>query len=141
MTITKIKKATFKHIESELYAYNDTKKEILRLRDEIMNPYNEIIDENIGSNGTEGPGRPTERMATRLLTHKTLRNLEEIIEAIDYAYDLVSDDHRKVIRTKYWGKKRLNWDGVALELSMHRNTAMKLRKEVVMLIADKIGWR
>ncbi len=137
----KIKKATFKHIESELYSYKDTKREIAKLRQEILNPYNDDKDENVGSNGTSEPGRPTERMATRLLTHKTLRNLEEIVEAIDYAYDLVSEDHRKVIYAKYWSNKRLNWDGVALETNMHRNTAMKLRKEVVMLIADKIGWR
>lgn len=142
MTITKIKKATFKHIESELYSYKDTKQEINRLRDEIMNPHDDFPDENIGSNGSPEPGRPTERMATRLLTHKTLRNLEEIIEAIDYAYELVSEDHRKVIRAKYWNKsERLNWDGVALNVDMHKNTAMKLRKEFVLLIADKIGWR
>lgn len=141
LTITKIKKATFKHIESELYSYKETKKEIQRLRQEIMNPYDDDPDENIGSSGTSTPGRPTERMATRLLTHKTLRNLEEIIEAIDYAYNLVSEDHRRVINAKYWSGKRMNWDGVADEVNMHKNTAMKLRKDVVMLIADKIGWR
>lgn len=141
MTTTKIKKETFKLIERELFDYQYTKKEIRKLRDEILNPYNEEPDENIGSNGTSEPGRPTERLATKLMTHKTLRNLEEIIEAIDYAYDLVSEDHKRVIQVKYWSKKRLNWDGVALEVNMHRNTAMRLRKDVVMLIADKIGWR
>ncbi|SDX64726.1 hypothetical protein [Salimicrobium album] len=141
MTVTNIKKATFKHIESELYTYKDTLKEIRKLRQEIINPYDDDVDENVGSNGTSDPGRPTERVATRLLTHRTLRNLEEIIVAIDYAYDLVSEDHRKVIRTKYWSGKRLNWYDVSVQLNMHRNTAMKLRKEVILLIADKIGWR
>ena len=40
MTTTKLKKATFKHIESELYSYKDTKREmitaIFRLNDFVM---------------------------------------------------------------------------------------------------------
>ncbi|MCT1575684.1 transcriptional regulator [Oceanobacillus kimchii] len=138
-----IKKATFKHIESELYAYNETLKEIDRLRTEIMAGGKIEIDENTmgGANSVREIGRPTERIATRLLTHKTLRNLEEIATAINDVYNMVSDDHRKVIRLKYWHDRRLDWNGVADMANMHRNTATKLRKEVILLIADKIGWR
>ncbi|MBT2600960.1 MULTISPECIES: transcriptional regulator [unclassified Oceanobacillus] len=138
-----LRKATFKHIESELYAYNETLKEIDRLRTEIMAGGKIEIDENTmgGANSVREIGRPTERIATRLLTHKTLRNLEEIATAINDVYNMVSDDHRKVIRLKYWYDRRLDWNGVADMANMHRNTATKLRKEVVLLIADKIGWR
>lgn len=138
MTVaTKIRKATFKHIEAELYSYKDTQKEIQKLRIEIM--AGQSFEDESGIRGTE-ISRPTERIATRLLTHKTLRNLEEIVEAIDFATSHLSDDHRKVINTKYWSKKNLSWDDVSIQLNMHRNTAMKLRKDVVLLIADKIGW-
>jgi RinA family phage transcriptional activator len=44
---TKLRKATFKHIESELYSYHDTLKEINRLRKDIIFT-NENDDENIG---------------------------------------------------------------------------------------------
>lgn len=137
--MTVLSKPAFKHIESELYFYQDTLKEIDRLRKEIMFG-NSSDDENIGGGRTSEPGRPTERIATRLLTHKRLRNLEEMAEAIEYTYNALSVDHQKVIKTKYWSKKRLNWDDVSIQLNMHRNTAMKLRKDVVYLIADKIGW-
>jgi len=140
MQSTKIKKATFKHIESELYNYEDTKKEIDRLRNEIMLGGSNQ-DENIGGNRSAEPSRPTERIATRLLTHKTLRNLEEIAEAIEYVYAYLPDDHKNVIKTKYWLRQRLTWDDVAIKISMHRNTAMKLRREFILLVADKIGWR
>jgi RinA family phage transcriptional activator len=138
----KLKRATFKHIESELYSYKDTLKEIKRLRAEIMSDTKEH-DENIGGgvSNVRVPGRPTERIATRLLTHKTLRNLEEIATAIEEVYEIVSEDHKKVIRTKYWSNKHLSWEDVAIQCNMHRNTAMKLRRDVVLLIADKIGWR
>lgn len=134
---TKLKKATFKHIESELYSYQDTLKEIGKLRREIIAGTG--MEDESGIRGTE-ISRPTERIATRLVTHKTLRNLEEIVEAIEYSVNHLSSDHLQVIRTKYWSGKRLSWDDVAIQLHMHRNTAMKLRKEVVLLIADKIGW-
>ncbi|MEK5065905.1 transcriptional regulator [Cytobacillus sp. FSL R5-0596] len=133
-----LSKAAFKHIESEIYYYEDTLKEINRLKKEIM------FDKGpVDESGVRSPevGRPTERIATRLLTHKRLRNLEEITEAIQSAYSALSMDHQKVIHAKYWSKKRLSWDDVAIQCNMHRNTAMKLRKDVVNLIAEKIGWK
>lgn len=135
--VNQLSKAAFKHIESEIYSYHDTLKEIDRLRNEIL------FDKGIADeSGIRSPdvGRPTERIATRLLTHKRLRNLEEITEAIESTYRTLSEDHQKVIKTKYWSRKRLNWEDVAIQCNMHRNTAMKLRKDAVYLIADKIGW-
>lgn len=141
-TLCGIKSATFKHIESELYSYKDTVKEIDSLRDEIMSPTKEH-DQNTGggSNSVRAISKPTEKIATRLLTHKTLRNLEEIATAITDVYNMVSDDHKKVIETRYWGNRHLDWDGVADMTNMHRNTALKYRKEVVLLVANKLGWR
>ena len=56
-------------------------------------------------------------------------------------YKLVSDDHRVVIDLKYFKNPKLTWDDVAYQLSMHRNTAFKLRREVILLIANKLGLR
>lgn len=142
MTVAeKLKPATFKHIEAELYGYNDTKREIKRRREELM--YVSEVDENVGAgkNSYRTPGRPTERIVTRLTMDKRLRNLEEITEAIESAYEQVSDDHRRVVKTKYWNNRNQTWEGIASECNMHRNTAKKYQKEFVMLIADKVGWR
>lgn len=136
---SRLSRPAFKHIESEIYSYHDTLKEIERLRKEIMFGTN-TDDENIGGGRSSEPGRPTERIATRLLTHKRLRNMEEIVEAIDYAVHALSDDHQKLVKLKYWSRKRLSWDDLSIQLSMHRNTAMKLNRDVVYLIAEKIGW-
>lgn len=136
----KLKRATFKYIESELYSYKDTLKEIDWLRDEIIYG-NKNNDENIGGGNSNVPGKPTEQIATRLLTHKTLRNLEEVANAITDVYNMVTDDHRKVIELKYFKNNNLTWDDVAYRLNMHRNTAFKLRREVVQLIANKLGLR
>lgn len=135
----KLSRAAFRHIEAELYSYHDTLKQIDRLRKQIIFS-NDNPDENVGGGKSNLPGRPTERIATRLLTDKRLEKLEEMAGAIEYAYNALSDDHRKVIKTKYWSHKRLTWDDVATQLNMHRNTAMKLRRDVIYIIAEKIGW-
>lgn len=135
----KLSRAAFRHIEAELYSYHDTLKQIDRLRKQIIFS-NDNPDENIGGGKSNLPGRPTERIATQLLTDKRLEKLEEMAGAIEYAYNALSDDHRKVIKTKYWSHKRLTWDDVATQLNMHRNTAMKLRRDVIYMIAEKIGW-
>ena len=54
---------------------------------------------------------------------------------------MVTDDHRKVIELKYFKNPSLTWDDVAYQLNMHRNTAFKLRREVIQLIANKLGLR
>ncbi len=50
-------------------------------------------------------------MATRLLTNKMLRNLEEMVEAVESEYLKLPEDHKKVIRLKYWNKEKEVKDG------------------------------
>ncbi len=136
---TKLKNATFRYIESELYAYKDTLKEINNLRDEIMNNRVEN-DDGIGNNN-KLPSSTTEQIATKLLTHKTLRNLEEVAQAITDVYEAVTDVHREIIQLKYFGNPNLTWGDVAIKVNYHRNTVYKLRREVIYLIANKLGMR
>ncbi|MEX2395886.1 MAG: transcriptional regulator [Balneolales bacterium] len=140
MVETKLKDATFKHIEAELYTYHETKKEITRLREEIL--FSTKTDENSipGRNSVREPSRTTEIIATRLTTDKRLRNLEEIITAIDRAFDCVPDEYRDVIRLKYWDRNKKDWKAIADACNMHENTALKYRKHFVYLIAEKVGW-
>ena len=140
MQSTKIKKATFKHIEAELYSYHDTKKEIARLREEIMYDTQQL-DGNIGGNRTLEVGRPTERIATRLLTHKTLRNLEEITEAIESVYNSLEKEQQGIVNMRYWAKPGKDWDYIADTCMMGRRTAFNYREMIVLAIAEKIGWR
>jgi len=140
MQSTKIKKATFKHIEAELYSYHDTKKEIARLREEIMYDTQQL-DENIGGNRTLEVGRPTERIATRLLTHKTLRNMEEVTEAIESVYNNLEKEQQGIVNMRYWAKPGKDWDYIADTCMMGRRTAFNYREMIVLAIAEKIGWR
>lgn len=140
MIKSKLRPATFKHIEAELYAYYETKKEIQRIREEIINGSIDV-DENFGGSKGNEPGRPTERIVTRLVTDRRLRNLEEVVEAIDTVYQSLPENHKKMIRLKYWSNRHLSWARVAEECHVHPNTMTRMRRDVVFAIAEKLGWR
>ncbi|PNZ60431.1 transcriptional regulator [Staphylococcus aureus] len=136
-----IKPGTFKYIESEIYNLNENKKEIKRLRMEILNPTKEQ-DSNIvyGPLQKGEPVRTTELMATRLLTNKMLRNLEEMVEAVESEYLKLPEDHKKAIRLKYWNKeKKLKMEQIGHECHMHRNTVTTIRKNFVKAVAYHAG--
>lgn len=137
----KLKKATFKHIESELYSYHDTLKEIQFLRNNIMFT-KENDDENTGGGRSSIPSSPTEQISTRLLSHKKLNKLEEISQAIEKVYTGLPEDYQKLVRLKYWTKPQtLTWEGIAGEIPVSRRTAFNMRDEIVNAVSEVLGWR
>ena len=75
-------------------------------------------------------------MATRLLTNKMLRNLEEMVEAVEYVYNRLSDDRKKVIELKYWNKDR-KLKAVAMhgnEISLCINCAFETYFKYIMIM-------
>lgn len=138
-------KTTFKKVESEYYNYHKTLKEIARLREEIMNPFvEEPIDQTIiaGANSVRSTGNPTDKIASRLLTHKQLNYLLEITEAIEKVYNAVPDDYKNLVRHKYWSSdKSLTWDGIALKCNVSKRQAMRWRDELINATIEVLGWR
>ncbi|HEA4306243.1 TPA: transcriptional regulator, partial [Staphylococcus aureus] len=110
-------------------------------RMEILNPTKEL-DTNIvyGPLQKGEPVRTTELMATRLLTNKMLRNLEEMVEAVESEYLKLPEDHKKVIRLKYWNRdKKLKIEQIGDACHMHRNTVTTIRKNFVKAVAYHAG--
>lgn len=145
MSRIKLRRGTFQHIESELFAYHGTRKEIERLREEILSPFAEEVNDPAvvkGKNSVRMPGDPTGRTATILLSHKKLEQLTSIAEAIESVVMRLPADKRGLVQRKYWAKPQtLTWDGIARELNIHRATALRWRDEIVWAIATKLGWR
>lgn len=134
-------KITFKKCEAEWYNYHNTLKEIAKLREEIINPFQE---ENINLGGSKPniPDKPTERIATRLTTHKQLNYLTEVTEAIERVYNALPDDYKKLVRLKYWNKnERLTWQGIADKLNVSERQARRWRDEIIMATIELLGWR
>jgi len=141
MIETKLRRGTFQHVESELYAYHDTKKEIVRLKNEILYA-SPNRDENVGGGRSNLPSDPTGRTATLLATHRKIEQLERIVEAIESVIEKLPEEKKKLVKLRYWDRpRRLTWDGIAGELHVSRRQAMRWRDEIVYQIAEKIGWR
>jgi RinA family phage transcriptional activator len=138
-------KTTFKKVESEWFNHHQTLKEIARLREEIMNPFDDDPDDKTivsGANSVRQTGNPTDRIATRLVTHKQLNYLLEITQSIEKVYNAIPDDYKKLVRVKYWSKEKdLTWDGIAAKCNVSKRQAMRWRDEIVNATIEVLGWR
>lgn len=137
----KIRKGTFKHVESELSAYFETQKEIIRVKNEVLYGASNT-DENIGGGKSNLPGDPTGRTAILLTSHKRLDHLQSIVNAIETVYEGLTPEKQILVRMKYWTRPQcLTWDGIAFKLGVSTRQAMRWRDEIVYVISQKIGWR
>lgn len=123
MVETKIRKGTFQHVESELRAFHDTKKLIVRLKNEIMQ--NQHGQTN-----------------TLLQKHLQREQMERVVEAIEYVTINLPPERVKLIKLYYWTKPQLlTWEGIAQQLNCNRATAIRWRDETVASVAARLGWR
>lgn len=136
----KIRKSTYQHVESELYDYRDTQREIIRLKNEIL--YGRTSsDENVGGGRSSLPGDPTGRTATLLASHRKLEQMERIVDAIEWVTERLPPDKKKLVLERYWTKPQtLTWDGLALKLNVSRRTALNWRDEIICAVTNRIGW-
>jgi len=139
--MVKLKKTTYRYLESELSTYFDTKNEVLRLREEIIYA-SKPVDENIGGGRSGGVSDPTSETATRLVTHKQLSYLEQVVDAIEKIYAILPKEHQTFIQLAYWKKPiTLTMIGIAEEMNTNKNKVYKYRDEVIQLLALELGYR
>lgn len=143
-TITTHKDA-FRHVEAELYAYPFRKKEIARLRNEILTPYDDEPDDKTvvkGKNSVRLPGDPTGRQAIMLASHARLMHLERVSDAIEEVLDRLSERQRKMVEIKYWTKpQRLTTVGICELVEISDRTYSRWRRQIVHGIAEILGWK
>jgi RinA family phage transcriptional activator len=137
----KISSGALKHVENELEAYAQTKREIERLKADILHGRNSP-DENIGGGKSNLPSDPTGTTGTILASHESLQHMQKVVTTIERVYGSADESKRKLIRLRYWTRPQtLTWDGIAIELNCHRATALRWRDEIVIVIAASMGWR
>jgi len=154
----KIKKATYRHIEAEIYSYYDTLKAIEELRaDIILAGRQEVCGAVVGDRyaGTS----IVERRATKLADSILLREMERITKAIEDTYARAKEECRRVVWVKYglaldgWqpsaelrekmqGRNRFDMspDDMAEVLNVDRATFHRYRSGFVYGVAERLGW-
>lgn len=153
----KLKRATYRHIEAEIYAYYDTLEAIRQLRQEIM--FGEKQEEQVKvSGGGYISSSIVERRATRLADSLLLREMERITKAIADTYAKTKEETRRVVWVKYglaigWqppaeiraqmeGRNRFDMspDEMADILVIDRSTFHRYRSGFVYGVAERLGW-
>lgn len=154
----RLKRATYRHIEAEIYAYYDTLKAIEELRADILfasgrqEAYVPVLgDRYVGTSIVE-------RRATKLADSILLREMERITTAIADIYARTKDEARRVIWVKYglalgWQppaelaarmerKNRFDMspDEMADVLNIDRATFHRYRSGFVYGVAERLGW-
>lgn len=155
----KLKRATYRHIEAEIYAYHDTLQAIEELRRDIIlaggrqEAYVPVLgDRYVGTSIVE-------RRATKLADSLLLQEMERITKAIRDTYARAKEECRRVVWVKYglalegWeppaelvarmeGRNRFDMspDDMAEVLNVDRATFHRYRSGFVYGVAERLGW-
>ena len=139
-TAARLDEGVFRHVEAELFRYHDTKREIEKVRKDIIYRTSPP-DENVGGGRGNLPGDPTGRTATILLSHRKLEQMERVVEAISTVYEMLPEEKKKLVKMRYWSpNQRYTWDRIALELHASKTTVLRWRDDIVEMIAQEVGW-
>ena len=154
----KLKRATYRHVEAEIYAYYDTLKAIEEMRRDIIlsggkhEAYGAVVGERYAGTSI------VERRATKLADSVLLREMERITKAIEDTYARAKEEGRQVVWVKYglaigWeppaelavrmeGRNRfdLSPDDMAEVLNVDRATFHRYRSGFVYGVAERLGW-
>lgn len=134
----KIRNGAFKHVESELHHFQETIREIQRLREQIL--HGTPAEEQVGGRSNL-PSSPTEQKGIALASNRKLESMQQIVRTIEYVVSQLPDEKKKLVQLKYWTKPQtLTWRGIAINLNISTRQAMRWRYEIVVSIAELIGW-
>lgn len=135
---TKIEKANFKLIEAELYCYEETKKELEQLKDEIIqsSTYQEVAVQT----GTTGD--TTASKALKLVSSSVIMEMERRINVIEKVLDMFKDSPLKLelIKLKYF-ERRYTDIGIAQKLNISEKTFYRWKKEIIQFISMYLGYK
>lgn len=155
----KLKRATYRHIEAEIYSYHDTVQEIENLRMDIIlagrkyETYGSVVGDRYAGTSI------VERRATKLADSALLREMERITRAIEETYARAKEECRRVVWVKYglaidgwqppeelvekmqgWNRFDMSSEDMAEILNMDRATFHRYRSGFVYGVAERLGW-
>lgn len=141
------KKANLVIAEEEIKTYFKIKFENMfdKYRENIISPYNENADENIGGGASNIKHSKEENLAVKLADDKTLKWYKELYEVIDRLYSYQVDENKKVLKAYYLNAnntkhKRYNDEYVAKRINRSVNDVKTVRKVFIEIVAVNRGY-
>ena len=134
----KVPKPYFKMVEFELFNYDETKKQLAELEEELydvtaMRPFDAI---NVQTNKT---GNPTEVSAIKLMSRSSvsIARMERTVRAIDRALVQLDETHNEIFELKY--RQGKNYRQVLSDGCFAQDTYFRKRRELIQAVALQMG--
>lgn len=132
----RIDKAIWNYIENELYNYDDTKKEIQQMRNDIISQHSGGSEDGIPPSKLSNSDT-TCRKAVKLLSSSALQCMNHNIRAIDKALARLNEDHKTLFELKY--RQMMPWQRVCMEMPATERTYFRLRRELIIMVGMEMG--
>lgn len=143
MRTKRLERANFRVIELELYNYKNTKKEYEFLIDEILHGSPQP-SEAIGASRGIDISNPTEKKVMKIVTSAHIIELDRRVKAIQFMIRMIENSpepkKKELLDMKYFSQ-RYNDHNIIERLHIDRSTFFKWRKEIIVLVANQLGWR
>lgn len=130
-----LEKANFKTIEFELYHLDASKKTYKEHQDNIIHGKG-LVQEVRGTHVS----KPTEAKAVKLVSSLHLQEMQKRIEAIDYVLKILPEIKLELVKEKYF-KRQYTDSGIMQKLNIEQATFYRYKREIIELIADRLGWQ
>lgn len=115
--------------------YNEYKKEIKNIREEILEGSPEPPDGQPRSNRA---GNPTENKAVKLSMSISLKSMEALVKAVDKAMELLTDRHKRIFEMVYIHNRRDRYN-MSDELHVSYETFNNNKNEIVLAVGRELG--
>ena len=129
----RLSKNTFKYVEQEIRQYKNNRKELSRLKNEIIQ---EAPEKQNGR--SSGLGDSTAAKAVKLSMNRKISELEKSQKAIETIYYRLCQDKQSVME-EYWQSRYTN-AGLAFKLGVDERTIRRWKQHIVYLVAAELNY-
>lgn len=135
-----MKKANQKKIEDWLHEYPHMDEYINNREQELMYPYHESHDENIGGGRSNIVGKPVEQLAITVADDRYLMNLRRIYKVLNESIGGLDPETSKIVYELHIKEHpTLTMQGVCDNLGLSRATGFRLRNGFFTELEKKTG--
>ena len=135
-------RAILQHVERELTAYPETKRELARLREDVIYQH---FGQDLNAVTTSRASSlvwsdPTANRATVLATHAAITEMARICQAIEDVLGRLPEPQRRLVEMRYWGTWGTSWAAAAAQAGADERTCRRWDRLVLEAIAERLGW-
>ena len=131
----RIDKKVYKYIDYELQHYEDNKKKLDEIREEILEA--SPLPPDGQPKGQGGTSNPTEQKTVKLISSVAIMKIEKTIQAIDKVYDCLETDYKTFFDWNY--KKNAGIVRTCQEVGIAERTFYNMRDKIVYNVGMELG--